>query len=110
MSGAEGWIVVTAWDPSKSDPQSVQFKENFEVVTGKMPTGEHIYPYITLLTAVKAVEQAGTDDPEGIAQFAHSGNLEFDTPMGRQHIGTNGMSTLRQMYVQFQDGEVVPYP
>jgi len=111
MPGAEGWIVITAWDPSKNDPESVKFKEDFEAVDGKLPTDLHAYFYNTLWTAIHAIEQAGTDDPEDIARYARSGDLEFDTPLGRQHIGTDGVSTVRQTYVQFQEGGVVvPFP
>jgi len=111
MPGAEGWIVATAWHPSKNDPESVKFKEYHEVANGKLPTDMHVYFYNALWTAIHAVEQAGTDDPMEIARFARSGDLEFDTPMGRQHYGPDGVSILHQMYVQIQEGGVVvPFP
>jgi len=111
MPGAEGWILVTAWHPSKDDPESTKLKEDFEAVNGELPTDLHVYFYNTLWTAVHAIEQADTDDPEDIARYARSGNLEFDSPMGRQHIGTDGMSTVHQISVQIQEGGVVvPFP
>lgn len=111
MPGAQGWIVMTSWDLSKTDPESIKFKEDFKAVNGKLPTDMHVYFYITLWTAIHAIEQAGTDDPEAIGRFARSGNLEFDTPMGRATFGTDGNNSLRNIFVQIQKGGVyVPFP
>jgi len=107
MPGAEGWIIVSPWHVSQDDPESVRFKEDFEAVNGKLPQDLHVYFYNTLWTAVHAIELAGTDDPADIAEEARSGNLEFDTPMGRAHIGTDGENGLRNMYVQVQEGGVI---
>jgi len=111
MPGADGWILMTAWHPSKDDPESVKYKEDYEAVNGQLPSDLDVYFYNCLWTAIHAIELAGTDNREDIAQAARSGNLEFDTPMGRQHLGPDGVSILRQMYVQIQeDGVVVPFP
>jgi len=109
MPGAEGWILIVPWHPSMGDPASTKFKEDFEAVNGRLPTDMHVYFYNSLWTAIHAIELAGTDDPMEIARAARSGNLEFDTPMGRAHFDTAGHSGLRNMYVQVRDGEVVPF-
>jgi len=111
MPGAEGWIIVTSWYPSKDDPASLKFKEDYEAINGKTPTDLHVYFYNCLWTAVQAIELAGTDDREAVATAARSGNLEFDTPMGRAHFDTDGHSGLGNVYVQIQKGGViVPFP
>jgi len=111
MPGGVGWIIQSPWHPSKDDPESVRFKEVFEDTNDRSPTDMHVYMYNTLWTAIHAIELAGTDDPVDIARAARSGNLEFDTPMGRDIIGTDGNNNLRNMYVQIrEDGSLVPYP
>jgi len=109
MPGAEGWFVITSWHPAKDDPASVKFRENFETVNGRTPTDMHVYFYNAIWTAVQAIEQAGTDDPVDVARFARSGNLEFDSPMGRAHFDTDGHSGLGNMVLQIQDGTMVPF-
>jgi len=64
--GADGWIVISPWNPS-------------------------------------------FDDPEDIARAARSGDLEFDTPMGRVHFGTDGINNVGNGVVQIKDGENVLY-
>jgi len=111
MPGAEGWIVISPWHPSKDDPASVRFKDDFEAVNGTSPAEFHMYFYINLWTAIHAIELAGTDDPLDVDQAARSGHLEFDTPMGRAHFGTDGLPEgLKHMYVQIQKGgATVPF-
>jgi len=109
MPGAQGWIMITSWHPLKDDPASVKFKEDFEAVNGQTPSDLHVYFYNSLWTAIHAIELAGTDDPEDVARAARSGNLEFDTPMGMVHMTTEGHSGLRNIYLQIQDGEMVPF-
>ena len=43
--------------------------------------------------AIKAIELAGTDEPEAVARAARSGNLTWDSPEGLQTIGTDGEVT-----------------
>jgi len=109
MPGAQGWIIITAWYLTKDDPASIKFREDFEAVNGSSPTDMHVYFYNSLWTAIHAIELAGTDDPVDVARAARSGNLEFDTPMGRAHIDAEGHSGLRNTYLQIQDGTMVPF-
>jgi len=107
MPGAVGWIVISPWHSSADDPESLRLKEYFAAATdGDIPAPMHIYMYNTLWTAIHAIELAGTDDPEDIARAARSGNLEFDTPMGKNRVGTDGNNSLRSIFVQIQEGGV----
>jgi len=107
LPGAEGWFVISPWHPSLDDPESLKFKESFEAVNGRLPTDLHVYFYNTLWTAIHAIELAGNDDPVEVAKAARSGNLEFDTPMGRAVYGTDGNNGLRNIFVQIHEGGVM---
>ena len=86
-----------------------KFKEDYEAANGKLPIDMHAYFYNAIWAAIYAIELAGTDDPEAIAQAARSGNLEFDTPSGRAHFGPDGHSGLGHSFIQIQDKALVPY-
>jgi len=76
----------------------VQFKEEFQTVNSKSPDTNHIFYYLCLWTAINAIKLAGTaEDTEAIALAARSGNLEWDTPVGRAHFTPDGDSGLSGM-------------
>jgi len=104
FAGAEGWLIQTVWDPTLELPASKKFMEEFKTITNKTATPNYVFEYVPLLTAVEAIKFAGTDDPVAVAKAARSGNLEFDTPIGRAHVTTDGQGGLDYMWVQIQKG------
>ena len=105
LPSAKGWLILVLWHPGLDTPASVKFKEDFQAVNGKLPDANHVFYYLNLWTAIQAIERAGTaEDTEAIARTARSGNLEFDTPVGRAHFTTDGDSGLGGVFVQIQEG------
>jgi branched-chain amino acid transport system substrate-binding protein len=110
LPGAEGWIILTTWAPGLDYPASQKFEQDWKAIIGTVPSGNHVYHYLGALTAVEAIKLAGTDDPVKVNDAIHSGNLQFDTPMGMTHFSTSGESGLKYMYVQIQKGgTTVPF-
>src|SRR4030042_1823870 len=106
LQGSWGWIVETAWaGPDSKYPASVQFVEDYKAANGgKAPNVNHMWFYASLWTVIEAVKQAGTDDRAALAQFARSGNFQWDTPMGMAHFTTNGNSGIDFSYVRILEG------
>ena len=72
------------------------------------PTGNHVYYYNCLWTAIYAIQLAGTDtDRVAIAQAARSGKLEWDTAMGRAHHAPDGNAGLNPIMAQIKDKKLV---
>jgi len=100
--GAKGWLALTPWNPG--GPASQKFEEEFRAVNGNAPTSNHVYFYLSVQTVIEAIKLADSDDPADINEAIHSGNLEFDTPMGMAHFTPDGDSGLKYIFVQIQEG------
>ena len=110
LPGADGWYVTAAWLPGLPQPGAAKFEKDYQAMYGKLPTGNHVYFYNSLWTAIYAIELAGTDaDLVKIAQVARSGNLEWDTPMGRAHFTSDGDSGLHYIVGHVEEGKLVPF-
>jgi hypothetical protein len=67
--------------------------------------------YEPFIWAVKAIELAGTDEPEAVARAARSGNLTWDGPQGRLTIGKDGEVTPKNRLIAVvEDGKMIPVP
>jgi branched-chain amino acid transport system substrate-binding protein len=109
QAGAQGWYVLEMWYPELSYPGSVKFKQDYQAMFGRLPSSNQVYFYDSLWTAIYAIELAGTDtDLAAIAQAARSGNLEWETPMGRARFSTDGFPNVNLSLVQIQEGKLVP--
>ncbi len=111
--GAEGVYVTSMWVPGLTYPGSVIFERDYAAVNdGKVPNASQVYYYNCLWTAIEAIKLAGTDtDREKIANLARfSGNLQWDTPMGRAHYtaDSNGYPQLKAVMTQIMDKKLVP--
>jgi len=101
-NGAQGWYQLSMWLPGLTHPGAVKFENDFTEVFGakKKPNDVQVYFYNCLWTAIHCIEEAGTDtDLEAINDAAHSGKIEWDTPMGHAHykpeyLGENGLIPL----------------
>jgi len=105
--GAEGWIIPLMYLNGQGSPAAIAFSKDWAAKcesdpgwcktyspTGSVPLPNYPVMYNPLLTAVKAIELAGTDDRIKVSEAARSGKLEFDSPLGPVKIGTNGRSDL----------------
>ncbi|MFA4836505.1 MAG: ABC transporter substrate-binding protein [Dehalococcoidia bacterium] len=118
--GAEGWYTPMMYLPGNETPAQTEFGKLWAEKCGEdpawckkySPTGaplsNHPIMYNPLLTAIKAVELAGTDDRAKVAEAARSGKLEFDSPLGYLKLNPDGSSNLTGFYVQWQGGKAVP--
>jgi len=108
LPGAQGWYVTVMWHPELSYPGSVKFQQEYQAMHGRMPSPTQVYFYDCLWTAIYAIELAGTDtDLAAIARAARSGNLEWETPMGRARFSPDGYPNLNLSLVQIQEGKLV---
>jgi branched-chain amino acid transport system substrate-binding protein len=109
LPGADGWYILVLWLPGQPYPGSVKFVNDFQAVNGRTPTATHVYYYNCLWTAIYAIELAGTDtDLVKIAQVVRSGNLEWETPMGRAHFTQDGVPGLSCTVGHVEKGKLVP--
>jgi len=109
LPGAQGWYVTVMWHPELSYPGSVKFQQEYQAMHGRMPSPTQVYFYDCLWTAIYAIELAGTDtDLAAIARAARSGNLEWETPMGRARYSPDGFPNVNLSLVQIQEGKIVP--
>jgi len=60
--------------------------------------------YNCFWTAVRAIQLAGSDDPDKVAQALRSGNLEWDSAWGRLRIAPDGIGEINGMVAQVQEG------
>jgi ABC-type branched-subunit amino acid transport system substrate-binding protein len=108
IPSVQGWYLWTIWIPGLNNPGSVKFTNDYQAMFGQQPTANDVYYYNCLWTAIYAIKLAGTDtDLVKIAQAARSGNLEWDTPMGRAHYMPDGSTGLRPVVAQIMDGKLV---
>ena len=106
--GAQGWYLQVLWLAEQQNPGSLKFLNDFRTVNGRDPSATHVYYYNCLWTVISAIQLAGTDtDRVAIAQAARSGKLEWDTPMGVAHFGTNGVSDLSYQLGRIENKKVV---
>ena len=109
MPGAQGWYVFVLWLQGLPYPGAVKYQEDFQAMYGRMPNSSQVYFYNPLWTAIYAINLAGTDtDLEKIAQAARSGQLEWDTPMGRAHYTSQGDAGLHLTVARVEEGKLVP--
>jgi ABC-type branched-subunit amino acid transport system substrate-binding protein len=101
--GTQGWYMFANWAPGVDYPGMTKFQNEYQALNGRAPGSLQIYFYNSIWTAIYAIKLAGTDtDRVAIAQAARSGNLEWDTPMGRAHFqpdGTSGLNLIMEQIV-----------
>jgi branched-chain amino acid transport system substrate-binding protein len=103
MPSAVGTYVRVLWLPGSDDPGMKAFEDAFKQKYNRLPSADLTYFYNGFWTAIKAVELAGTDDPDKVAQALRSGNLEWDSAWGHLRIGTNGTGDVTGTVVQIQE-------
>jgi len=68
--------------PGSDDPGMKAFEDAYRQKYGKAPDPLTASGYNCFWVAIKAIEMAGTDDSEKVAQVMRSGNLEWDSAWG----------------------------
>jgi len=108
MPGADGWYTSTLWYPAMKTPGSVKFVTDYKAMHGREPSATGVYFYMSLWSAIYAIDLAGTDtDRVAIAQAARSGKLEWDTPLGHGQWGTDGKSNLSYILTRVENKQMV---
>ncbi|MFA4835190.1 MAG: ABC transporter substrate-binding protein [Dehalococcoidia bacterium] len=108
MAGAQGTYSHVLWAPGLDYPGAKQFEEIFMKMHGKLPSPFDVPIYLCLMTALNAIDQAGTTDREGIAKYMRSGKLEWDSPAGLFKIGTDGENNLTGIIGELRGGKIIP--
>ena len=104
MPSSVGIYLGVLWLPGSDDPGMKAFEDAFEQRYGRLPDSNVSFYYNCFWTAIKAIELAGTDDPDKIAQALRSGNLAWDSAWGHLRITPDGEGEVNTMVVQVQKG------
>jgi len=104
LPSAVGTYAAVMWLPGSDDPGMKAFEDAFVQRHGWLPTPELTFFYNCLWTAIKAIELAGTDDPDKVAEALRSGNLEWDSAWGHLRISPDGIGVPTTMVAQIQEG------
>jgi ABC-type branched-subunit amino acid transport system substrate-binding protein len=104
QSGAEGTYHWVLWLPGLPYEASTKFEQDFKTVNGAAVSSNQFFHYSALWLAIKAIELAGSDDPQAIAKAARSGQLKWDSPAGLLTVGTDGETNLTGHIVQVGTG------
>ena len=107
--GAEGWYIYARWLQGTDNPGSKKFEQDYKALFGQQPDSVMELMYEPFWWAIKAIELAGTDEPEAVARAARSGKLAWESPQGFLTIGTDGEPTPKfRLLAQVQGGTLVP--
>ena len=109
--GTEGWYVYARWLPGMDNPGSKKFQQDYKAMFGTDPDCIMELMYEPIWWSIKAIELAGTDEPEAVARAARSGNLTWDGPEGFQTMGTDGEVTPKyRLLAKVENKKLVPVP
>jgi branched-chain amino acid transport system substrate-binding protein len=104
LPSALGTYNSVQWIPGSDDPGMKAFEDAFTQKYNRLPDPSLTYFYNCFWTAIKAIELAGTDNPDKVAQALRSGNLEWDSPWGHLRMPPEGTGEVKTMVAQVQEG------
>ena len=104
MPAALGTYTAVAWLPGSDEPGMKAFEDAFKQKYNRLPDPNQAYFYNTMWIAIKAIELAGTDDHDKVAQALRSGSLEWDSALGPLRIGSDGIGYAASMVAHVQAG------
>ncbi|MFA7438441.1 ABC transporter substrate-binding protein [Castellaniella sp.] len=87
LANAQGLLLAEPWYWDTND-QTRAFAQRYYDVVGKMPNGNHAADYSATLTYLKAVEAAGSDDPDKV--MAQLRTMQIDDMYSKGHIREDG--------------------
>ena len=102
-SSAVGTYQWMLWAPVTDNPGTVEYLAACEKY-GVKTDSNHIFMWNALWTAIRAVEQAGSDDPEEINTVLRSGEFQWDAPTGLLKIDADGEPGITGVMVQVGEG------
>jgi ABC-type branched-subunit amino acid transport system substrate-binding protein len=109
--GTEVWYIYARWLPGMDNPGSKMFQQDYKAMFGTDPDCIMELMLEPIWWSIKAIELAGTDEPEAVARAARSGNLTWDGPEGPQTMGTDGEVTPKyHLLAQVQNKKLVAVP
>ncbi|MFA4836624.1 MAG: ABC transporter substrate-binding protein [Dehalococcoidia bacterium] len=104
LPGAKDSYHWVTWVPGLPYPGAKEFEQSFLETHGRAPTPLNVVHYIPLWLAIKAIELAGTDDPQAVARAARSGHLQWESPAGPITVSPDGEPGLSGSMVQVGEG------
>jgi ABC-type branched-subunit amino acid transport system substrate-binding protein len=104
ISSAIGTYTYSRWLAGSDEPGMKTFEDAYKQKYGKLPNYNQAYAYNDFWTAIKAIEMAGTDNRDEVAQALRSGNLEWDSAWGPLRIDSTGNGWYHSQICQIQEG------
>jgi len=104
LPAALGAYTGASWVAGSDDPGMKAYEDAWMKKYGELATPAYTYSYNCFWMAIKAIELAGSDNPEKVAQAMRSGNLEWDSAWGSLRIDTNGGGMFKSAVAQIQEG------
>lgn len=101
---AMGTYVGVSWLPGSNETGMKAFEDAFVKKHGRLPTPELTYYYNCYCTATKAIEMAGTDNHDKVAQALRSDNLQWDSAWESYYIDSGGKGHAILSVAQVQEG------
>ncbi|MFC3231433.1 ABC transporter substrate-binding protein [Marinibaculum pumilum] len=87
LENTQGLLMTEAWNFNLS-PEAQSFADRFYEKMGKMPNGLQAAEYSATRTYLRAVEEAGTTDPDAVMKKMKS--MEIDDMYGKGYIREDG--------------------
>jgi len=98
--GTYQWML---WSPTMDNPGTTEYLQACARY-GVKPDSNHMNMWNALWTAIHAVEQAGSDDPEMIIETLRSGEFQWEAPTGLLKIDTDGEPGIPGVMVKIGEG------
>ena len=104
---SEGTYHWAWWYAGADYPEAKKLYDEYHARYNLPPDATAAYSYQQLWIVLNAINQSGSDDPDKIAEYARSGDLEFDSIEGPFRVLPNGENTARGLYVRIENGKPV---
>lgn len=104
LPAAEGTYHWMLWLAGSTFPAAQKFEQDYKKIVGSDPLPASVIMYLCPIVAARAINFAGTDDPQKIAEALHSGKFEFDSPAGHFQTSTSGENSLTGVIAQVAKG------
>ncbi len=103
MPSAVGTYQWMMWAPTMDNPGTTEYLQACERHKVQ-PNPTNVNFWNALWTAIHAVEQAGSDDPEMINETLRSGEFQWEAPTGLLKMGTDGEPGISGVMVRIGEG------
>ena len=107
---ADGIYHAANWIPGSAHPGTRKMEQLFKRHYNRLPARANLLTYLSLRTALAAIELAGTDEPAAVGRAARSGQLIWEGPQGPFRIDRDGENNLANIVAVARNGRVYVVP